>query len=262
MQQRPVEPLQGLFAAAILTQPELPPDPTDDRVYDLNPLREPGFEFVYDSGSGIQDVAAVTRVSLVGLVRARPSRSEHSTAPSGKVGESHPARLVYDAVPSEDALTVSCPHSTYAYRREVSHALVGVDRPRSDHPHLRDHRIDRFLSRVLCRRCGHRGSAGLAGGEPARFRAVAPLRLAVDRHPRSLPGSPAEEDQDARARGGQSRAGDRVATEVIAVGATGQAELRGSTWQARNIDTVDLKAGDRCRVDRVDGLVLSIRKAL
>ena len=53
-----------------------------------------------------------------------------------------------------------------------------------------------------------------------------------------------------------------VATEVIAVGATGQAELRGSTWQARNIDTVDLKAGDRCRVDRVDGLVLSIRKAL
>ena len=53
-----------------------------------------------------------------------------------------------------------------------------------------------------------------------------------------------------------------VATEVIAVGATGQAELRGSTWQARNIDTMDLKAGDRCRVDRVDGLVLSIRKAL
>ena len=53
-----------------------------------------------------------------------------------------------------------------------------------------------------------------------------------------------------------------VATEVIPVGATGQAELRGSTWQARNIDTVDLKTGDRCRVDRVDGLVLSIRKAL
>ena len=42
-----VEPLQGLFAATILKQPALPPDPTDDRVYDLNALREPGFEFVY-----------------------------------------------------------------------------------------------------------------------------------------------------------------------------------------------------------------------
>ena len=51
-----VEPLQGLFAAAILKQPTLPPDPTDDRVYDLNPLRDPEFEFVYDSGSGIQEV--------------------------------------------------------------------------------------------------------------------------------------------------------------------------------------------------------------
>ena len=28
-----VEPLQGLFAATILKQPALPPDPTDDRVY-------------------------------------------------------------------------------------------------------------------------------------------------------------------------------------------------------------------------------------
>ena len=52
-----VEPLQGLFAATILKQLELPPDPTDDRVYDLTPLREPGFEFVYDSGGGIQSVA-------------------------------------------------------------------------------------------------------------------------------------------------------------------------------------------------------------
>ena len=37
-----VEPLQGLFAATILKQPELPPDPTDERVYDLTPLLEPG----------------------------------------------------------------------------------------------------------------------------------------------------------------------------------------------------------------------------
>ena len=35
-----VEPLQGLFAATILKQPALPPDPTGDRVYDLHALRD------------------------------------------------------------------------------------------------------------------------------------------------------------------------------------------------------------------------------
>ena len=62
-----VQPLQGLFAATILKQTALPPDPTDDRVYDLNPLRDPGFEFVYESGSGIQDVV-VTALRLASRV--------------------------------------------------------------------------------------------------------------------------------------------------------------------------------------------------
>ena len=53
-----------------------------------------------------------------------------------------------------------------------------------------------------------------------------------------------------------------VATDQLAAGATGQAELRGSTWRARNIGELDLEVGDRCRVERVDGLVLSIRKDL
>ena len=51
-----VEPLQGMFATTILKLPELPPDPKDERVYDLNLLRQPGFEFVYEGTSGIQDV--------------------------------------------------------------------------------------------------------------------------------------------------------------------------------------------------------------
>lgn len=51
-----IEPLQGMFTTAILKLPELPPDPKDERVYDLNPLRRKGFSFVYDVGSGIQDV--------------------------------------------------------------------------------------------------------------------------------------------------------------------------------------------------------------
>ena len=53
-----------------------------------------------------------------------------------------------------------------------------------------------------------------------------------------------------------------VATEPIAAGVTGQAELRGSTWSARNTGEMNIHVGDRCRVERVAGLVLSIRKHL
>ena len=52
-----MEPLQAMFATAILNLPNLPPDPEDERVYDLNPLRERGFQFVYDPASGIESVA-------------------------------------------------------------------------------------------------------------------------------------------------------------------------------------------------------------
>lgn len=52
-----VEPLQAMFARAILKLSELPPDPEDDRVYDLNPLSDRNFQFVYDPASGIQSVA-------------------------------------------------------------------------------------------------------------------------------------------------------------------------------------------------------------
>lgn len=52
-----IEPLQGMFATAILKLPELPPDPKDQRVYDLNPLRHRDFDFIFNSDSGIQEVA-------------------------------------------------------------------------------------------------------------------------------------------------------------------------------------------------------------
>lgn len=52
-----VEPLQAMFATAILGLPELPPDPADERVYDLNPLRKRAFQFLYDPASGIESVA-------------------------------------------------------------------------------------------------------------------------------------------------------------------------------------------------------------
>lgn len=52
-----VEPLQGMFAQAILKLDELPPDPKDERIYDLNPLRQKNFSFSYAVGSGIENVA-------------------------------------------------------------------------------------------------------------------------------------------------------------------------------------------------------------
>jgi len=52
-----IKPLQDMFAIAILKLDELPPDPQDERVYDLNPLRFENFNFVYEVGSVIQRVA-------------------------------------------------------------------------------------------------------------------------------------------------------------------------------------------------------------
>ena len=53
---RALEPLQEMFAAAILKLDRLP-DPGDGPVYDLDPLRRRGFEFVCRRGSGIESVA-------------------------------------------------------------------------------------------------------------------------------------------------------------------------------------------------------------
>ena len=50
-----------------------------------------------------------------------------------------------------------------------------------------------------------------------------------------------------------------VAAEDIAPQAMGQVELRGSAWSARNTGTGMVSKGQRCRIDRVDGLVLWIR---
>jgi membrane protein implicated in regulation of membrane protease activity len=50
-----------------------------------------------------------------------------------------------------------------------------------------------------------------------------------------------------------------VATTDIAPGQYGHAEMRGSLWQARNVDRSSVAAGQRCRVVAVDGLVLDIR---
>jgi len=50
-----------------------------------------------------------------------------------------------------------------------------------------------------------------------------------------------------------------VATEDIAAGATGKAEMRGSPWQARNLGDAPVKAGQGCRVEKVEGITLLVR---
>lgn len=49
-----------------------------------------------------------------------------------------------------------------------------------------------------------------------------------------------------------------VALEPLAVGATGKAELRGTTWTAKNVGTASLAKGQRGKVARVEGLTIWI----
>ena len=51
-----IEPLQGIFATTILKLEELPPDPQDERIYNLAPLLKRNFDFTYDISSGIEKV--------------------------------------------------------------------------------------------------------------------------------------------------------------------------------------------------------------
>ena len=66
----------------------------------------------------------------------------------------------------------------------------------------------------------------------------------------------------------QSEGADRVDSLIgelatpaadIPAGGHGRAELRGSSWNVRNVATVPLSGGQRCRVVSVDGLMLDIR---
>jgi membrane protein implicated in regulation of membrane protease activity len=45
----------------------------------------------------------------------------------------------------------------------------------------------------------------------------------------------------------------------VAAGGEGKAELRGVPWRARVASGIALRAGQRCRVERVDGLTLWLR---
>jgi membrane protein implicated in regulation of membrane protease activity len=50
-----------------------------------------------------------------------------------------------------------------------------------------------------------------------------------------------------------------LAIDDIQVGQIGKAELRGTSWNARNVSENTLNRGQRCKVERVEGLTLCIR---
>jgi membrane protein implicated in regulation of membrane protease activity len=50
-----------------------------------------------------------------------------------------------------------------------------------------------------------------------------------------------------------------VLTQDLPAGGEGKAELRGAPWSARAASGIPLRAGQRCQVERVDGLVLWVR---
>ena len=47
--------------------------------------------------------------------------------------------------------------------------------------------------------------------------------------------------------------------EAVAPGGLGKAELRGTQWAARTSGSATLPPGQRCRVERVEGLTLWVR---
>ena len=60
---------------------------------------------------------------------------------------------------------------------------------------------------------------------------------------------------------GQGTVGElAIAREPIAPGARGSVELRGTIWEARNTGASPLAAGESARVERVEGLVLFLRR--
>ena len=67
-----------------------------------------------------------------------------------------------------------------------------------------------------------------------------------------------------RLRSGDAIFGELVGETAVALGpvaanALGSAELRGAIWRVRNVGKFDVAPGQRCRVERVEGLELWVR---
>ena len=109
-----IEPLQGIFANAILKLDELPPDPKDERVFDLTPLRKRSFSFTYSPGTGIEQV----RVKKLRL-SSRAKKGERITL---EADTSENPDAVYNLL---DQIRLSLPVHLYSVTQvEISASVV------------------------------------------------------------------------------------------------------------------------------------------
>ena len=111
-----IEPLQGMFATAILKLEELPPDPKDERIYDLNPLLQKSFDFTYDVGIGIEEVT-VKKLRL----SSRVKKGDRITL---EANTSENPDAVYDLL---DEVRKSLPLNMYNVTQVELVAMVVVD---------------------------------------------------------------------------------------------------------------------------------------
>ncbi len=111
-----VGPLQGMFATTILKLDELPPDPKDERVYNLDLLGKRAFDFTYDVGSGIEDVV-VRKLRL----SSRAKKGERITL---EADTSRNPNAVYDLL---DRLGKSLPMHLYNVTQVEIAASVVTD---------------------------------------------------------------------------------------------------------------------------------------
>jgi hypothetical protein len=107
------EPLQAIFAEHILKCPELPADPADNRVYNLAPLRQRNFNFVWDVSSGIESVA-VNKLRL-GLYKPKNAKLVIEADPK------HNPKAVYDLL---DKLSASLSSHEYYVTQVGISAIV------------------------------------------------------------------------------------------------------------------------------------------
>jgi hypothetical protein len=111
-----LEPLQSIFATAILKIDELPPDPKDKRIYDLSPLLRRSFNFNYEVGSGIEEVT-VKKLRLSSQIK----EGERITL---EAGASRNSDAVYDLL---DQVGKAVSLNMYNLTQVELSALVSLD---------------------------------------------------------------------------------------------------------------------------------------
>jgi hypothetical protein len=111
-----IQPLQGIFATTILKLEELPPDPQDERIYNLAPLLKRNFDFTYDISSGIEKVT-VRKLRL----SSRVKKGERITL---EADTSEKPDAVYDLL---EEVNKALPTHMFTVTQVELSAIVSVD---------------------------------------------------------------------------------------------------------------------------------------